>query len=235
MPRAAASSLPIDNATITANDTSSTMDSENTFSNATASTNISSTLKLADEPFAVGYYRSAVSDNITSETQVRFTFRGNTTIAVPNSTETINTTDRGRGSVNFLPEGGGVIRGQFRSITEDRSENATVQFTEFLRNETFRGIGFAQYSTNSTGMLAALNNMIAVFIDEEQPNGDSIVRFFELKSVGAAPIGNNNNNSTTMGSRNDNNTTTMTTTTSGTPSIPTLYQNTWRNMSAVYK
>jgi hypothetical protein len=232
MPRAAASSLPIDNATITANDTSSTMDSENMSFKATASTNISSTLKLADEPFAVGYYRSAVSDNITSETQVRFTFRGNTTIAVPNSTETINTTDRGRGSVNFLPEGGGVIRGQFRSITEDRSENATVQFTEFLRNETFRGIGFAYYSTNSTGMLAPLNNMIAVFIDEEQPNGDSIVRFFELKSVGAAPIGNNNN-STSIGSGNDN-TTTMTTT-SGTPSIPTLYQNTWRNMSAVYK
>jgi hypothetical protein len=106
-----------------------------------------------------------------------------------------------------------------------------VQFTEFLRNETYRGIGFAYYSTNSIDMLAPLNNMIAVFIDEEQPNGDSIVRFFELKSGGAAPIGNNNN-STSMGSRNDN--TTMTTT-SGTPSIPTLYQNTWRNMSAVYK
>jgi hypothetical protein len=92
--------------TIKGNDTSFTADSENLSSNATSTTNVTSTLKLADEPFAVGNYRSAVSDNITSETQVRFTFRGNTTIAVPNSTETINTTDRGRGSVNFLPEVG---------------------------------------------------------------------------------------------------------------------------------
>jgi hypothetical protein len=86
----------------------------------------------------------------------------------------------------------------------------TVQFTEFLKSEVSKGIGIAYFSTNSTGMLARLNNMIAVFLDEEQPNGDSIVRFFQWKSGGGgAPVGNNNS-TTTIGGRNDN--TTMITT-----------------------
>jgi hypothetical protein len=206
--------LPIDDTTITGNDTSSTAASENRSSNATTTTNVTSRVELADEPFAVGHYRT-VSDNMTSETQMRFTFKGNTTITVPNSTETINTTDRGRGSITFLTGGSGAIRGQFRLTTEDRNENVTVQFAEFLRNEISRGIGVAYFSTNSTGLLAPLNNTMAVFLDEQQPNGDSIVRFFEWKS-GGAPIGNNN--STTIGGGNDN--TTMTTT--ETSVIPTL-------------
>ncbi len=111
------------------------------------------------------------------------------------------------------------IRGQFHSTTPDRNENATVQFTEFLRNGTFRGIGFAYFSTNSTRILALLNKLIAVFIDEELPNGDSIVSFFELKA-GAASM--RNNNSTTIGGGNNN--TTMTTPDASV--IPTLYENT---------
>jgi hypothetical protein len=206
MPTAASSSLSIDDTTISGNGTFSTFNSENTSSNLSAtSTNVTSAVELAVEPFAVGRYRSTVSDNMTSETQVRFTFRGNTTITVPNSTETVNTTDRGRGSLTFLAGNDGIIRGQFRSTSPDRNENATVQFTEFLRNDTFRGIGFAYFSTNSTGILAPLNKLIAVFIDEDLPNGDSIVSFFELKT-GAASM--RNNNSTTVGGGNDN--TTMT-------------------------
>jgi hypothetical protein len=220
MPTAASSSLSIDDTTISGNDTFSTFNSENLSSNASAtSTNVTSAVELADEPFAVGRYRSTVSDNMTSETQVRFTFRGNTTITVPDSTETVNTTDRGGGSLTFHAGSDGIIRGQFRSTTPDRNENATVQITEFLRNDTFRGIGFAYFRTNSTGMLAPLNNMIAVFIDEEVPNGDSIVSFFELKA-GAASM--RNNNSTATGGGNYN--TTMTTPDAYV--IPTLYENT---------
>ena len=218
---AAASSLSIDDTAISGNDTFSTFNSENMSSNSSATiTNVTSAVELADEPFAVGRYRSTVSDNMTSETQVRFTFRGNTTITVPNSTETVNTTDRGRGSLTFLAGSDGIIRGQFRSTTPDRNENATVQFTEFLRNDTLRGIGLAYFSTNSTGILAPLNKLIAVFIDEELPNGDSIVSFFELKT-GAASM--RNNNSTTIGGGNDNNTTM---TTPDASVIPTLYEST---------
>jgi hypothetical protein len=165
------------------------------------------TVELADEPFAVGHYRT-VSDNMTSEGQVEFTFEGNTTITLPNSTEMITTRDTGQGNVTFLPRGGAVIRAQIHMTTEDGSENATGDFTEFMKCDESTGIGVGYFSTSSTGgMLAPLNNMIAVFLDEIQPNEDSIVRFFEWKSDGA-PISNDND--TTIGGGNGN--TTMTTT-----------------------
>jgi hypothetical protein len=210
----AAASLPVDDTIAGGNTSATTRMADDTPSNSTTTLNVD----LSDEPFAVGQYRTVVSDNMTSETKVRFTFKGNTTITIPNSTETINTKDRGRGSITFLTGGGGAIAGKIRLITEDRSENATVQFTEFFKDEISRGIGVAYFSTNSTGMLAPLNNMIAGFIDEEQPNGDSILRFFEWKS-GGVPIGNDN--STTFGSvllRDDN----STMTTNETSVIPTL-------------
>jgi hypothetical protein len=75
----------------------------------------------------------------------------------------------------------------------------TVDFIEFIRFDESTGIGIAYFSTNSTGILSPLNNMIAVFLDEVQPNEDSIVRFFEWKKndgSGGAPIGSGNNSTT---------------------------------------
>ena len=43
------------------------------------------------------------------------------------------------------------------------------------------------YVQNSTGMLAPLNNMIAVSRDEEQSNGDIIARFFEWEGIRGVP------------------------------------------------
>jgi hypothetical protein len=63
--------------------------------------------------------------------------------------------------------------------TEDGSESATVTLTEYFLDESPTAINLAFFSTNSTGMLAPLNNMIAVSLDEEQPNGDVVARFFE--------------------------------------------------------
>jgi hypothetical protein len=197
----AAASLPIDDTTTggggdtSANTTS--MSEDNT------SSNISTTINLADEPFAVGHYRT-VSNNMTSE-GVQFTFEGNTTITVPNSTETITTLDTGQGNVTFLPGGGAVIRAQIHMTTEDGSENATGDVTEYMKSEESRGIGIAYFSTSSTENLALLKNMIAVYLDEIQPNEDSIVSFFEWKSGGAggsgAPVG------TRTTSSSENNTT----------------------------
>jgi hypothetical protein len=60
-----------------------------------------------------------------------------------------------------------------------------------MKSEVTTGIGVAYFSTSSTENLALLNNMIAIYLDEIQPNEDSIVRFFEWKSGGGtgAPIG----------------------------------------------
>jgi hypothetical protein len=202
----AAASLSTDEAT---NTTTTTL-SDNTSLNATTTT---STIDLADEPFAMGHYRS-VPTNI-SEAQVQFTFEGNTTITVPKPTETIATRDTGQGNVTFLPGGAAnVIRAQNQMTTEDGSESVTGDFTEFMKSDESTGIGTAYFSTSSTENLAPLNNAIAVFLDEIQPNKDSVVRFFQWKSGGGASIGNDTG--TTIGGGSD--ATTMTTT--ETPVIP---------------
>jgi hypothetical protein len=182
-----------------------------TMANNTSLSANTTSIELSDEPFAVGHYRT-VSDNMTSEGQVQFRFEGNTTITLPNSTETITTRDTGEGTFSFLPGGAaGSPRGQIHMTTEDGSESVSGNFTEFIRFEESTGIGIAYLSTNSTGMLAPLNNMIAVFLDEIQPNEDSTLRFFEWKSGGVAPI--DNSNATTISGGNDNTTMTASETT----------------------
>lgn len=192
-----------------------TMSNNNTSLNTTtSSTPITSNVELEEEPFAVGRY-SPVSVNMINETQqLQIVFEGGTTITLPNSTETITTRDTGEGLITSLP-GGGVIRGQIQMSTEEGSESATVDLTEYFLDESPTAINLAYFSTNSTGMLAPLNNMIAVSLDEEQPNGDVVVRLFEWKvgggGGGAPNLGNNNNDNTTS-NVNDTTTTTATAT-----------------------
>jgi hypothetical protein len=162
----------------------------------------SSTIELAEEPLAEGHYR-ILSENSTSEMQAQFSIEGNTTIVVPNATEMVTTRDTGEGTFSFLPEGsGGSPSGQLHMTTEDGSESVIVNFTEFIRFDSSTGIGIAYFSTNSAGMLAPLNNMIAVFLDEVQPNEDSIVRFFEWKNGGEPAAINDNNSSMINDGRN---------------------------------
>jgi hypothetical protein len=193
-----------------------TMSNNNTSLNTTtSSTPITSNVELEEEPFAVGRY-SPVSVNMINETQqLQIVFEGSTTITLPNSTETITTRDTGEGLITSLP-GGGVIRGQIQMSTEEGSESATVDLTEYFLDESPTAINLAYFSTNSTGMLAPLNNMIAVSLDEEQPNGGVVVRLFEWKvgggSGGAPNLGNNNNNDNTTSNVNDTTTTATTAT-----------------------
>lgn len=214
----AASSSPIDadNTTTVGGATTptDTMSNNNTSLNTTtSSTPITSNVELEEEPFAVGRY-SPVSVNMINETQqLQIVFEGSTTITLPNFTETITTRDTGEGLITSLP-GGGVIRGQIQMSTEEGSESATVDLTEYFLDESPTAINLAYFSTNSTGMLAPLNNMIAVSLDEEQPNGDVVVRLFEWKvgggGGGAPNLANNNDNTTS--NVNDTTTTTATAT-----------------------
>lgn len=213
---AASSPIDADNTTTVGGATTptDTMSNNNTSLNTTtSSTPITSNVELEEEPFAVGRY-SPVSVNMINETQqLQIVFEGSTTITLPNFTETITTRDTGEGLITSLP-GGGVIRGQIQMSTEEGSESATVDLTEYFLDESPTAINLAYFSTNSTGMLAPLNNMIAVSLDEEQPNGDVVVRLFEWKvgggGGGAPSLGNNNDNTTS--NVNDTTTTTATAT-----------------------
>jgi hypothetical protein len=214
---AASSPIDADNTTTVGGATTptDTMSNNNTSLNTTtSSTPITSNVELEEEPFAVGRY-SPVSVNMINETQqLQIVFEGSTTITLPNFTETITTRDTGEGLITSLP-GGGVIRGQIQMSTEEGSESATVDLTEYFLDESPTAINLAYFSTNSTGMLAPLNNMIAVSLDEEQPNGDVVVRLFEWKvggGGGAPNLGNNNNNDNTTSNVNDTTKTTATAT-----------------------
>lgn len=136
-------------------------------------------LEFEDEPFAESRLRE-VSENVISETQqVQVVFEGSTTItALPNTTETITTRDVGEGILTFIP-GGGIFHGQLQMTTEDGSENAIALYTEHFNEESPTAISLVQFITNSTGVLAPLNNMIAITLDQEQPDGSIIIRYFE--------------------------------------------------------
>jgi hypothetical protein len=157
------------------------MTATTTTTNATTTTTAAPiNLEFEDEPFAESQLR-AVSENLISETQqVELVFEGNTTItALPNTTETITTRDVGEGILTFIP-GGGVLHGQLQLTTEDGSESATALFTEHFNEESSpTAISLVQFITNSTGILAPLNNMIAITLDQEQPDGSVIIRYFE--------------------------------------------------------
>ncbi len=141
-------------------------------------------LEFEEEPFAESRLRE-VSENVISETQqVEVVYEGSTTITtLPNTTETITTTDVGEGILTFIP-GGGVFHGQLQLTTEDGSESATALFTEHFNEESPTAISLAQFITNSTGVLAPLNNMIAITLDQEQPDGSLIIRYFEWEESG---------------------------------------------------
>jgi hypothetical protein len=98
-----------------------------------------------------------------------------------NANEMVTTRDTGEVSFSSLPgQGSGTVSGQTHMTTEDGSESVTADFIEFVRFESSIAIDFAYFSTKSTdGILAPLNNTIGVFLDEEQPDGDALVRFLD--------------------------------------------------------
>ena len=102
---------------------------------------------------------------------------------LPNTTETITTRDVGEGILTFIP-GGGVFHGQLQMTTEDGSESATALFTEHFNEESPTAISLVQFITNLTGVLAPLNNMIAITLDQEQPDGSILIRYFEWEESG---------------------------------------------------
>lgn len=154
------------------------MTATTTATNTTTTTVAPINLEFEDEPFAESRLRE-VSENVISETQqVEVVFEGSTTMNLPNTTETITTRDIGEGILTFIP-GGGVFHGQLQMTTEDGSESAIALYTEHFNEESPIAISIVQFITNSTGVLAPLNNMIAITLDQEQPDSSIIIRYFE--------------------------------------------------------
>jgi hypothetical protein len=143
----------------------------------TSNNNENNAIILEEKSFLVEHGRTVAATPI-NQTHMQISLVGNGTITLPNSTETVRTKDTGSAIARLTPTGN-IAHGQIHITTEDGSENATVFFTEIGQNQ--KGVGVAYFTTNSTGKLAFLNNMVAVIKDEIQPNGDTLITAWEWR------------------------------------------------------
>jgi hypothetical protein len=156
-----------------------TTDATETNESISPSNNGNNTIILAEKPFLVEHGKT-VAANPINQTHIQISLVGNGTIMLPNSTETVKTKDTGNGNaIARLTPTGNIVHGQIHISTGDGSENGTVFFTEIGQNG--KGIGVAYFSTNSTGKLAFLDNIVAVIQDEVQPNGDTMITAWEWR------------------------------------------------------
>jgi hypothetical protein len=137
------------------------------------------------------------SFNPINETYIELSYVGNATIMPPNATNTINATETGNITLNIQPNGVALAQGQAVIMTEEgdngtaEQENATTTFVELGRagpGDTGSGTGVVFYSTNSTGQLAFLDNMLAIYQHEMYPGVDTI-KVWEWKG-GTLPFEN---------------------------------------------
>jgi hypothetical protein len=149
------------------------------------STTPSSGLELSAQPVWVEH---AAITGVTpiNETHSSITYSGNGTLTLPNTTQTINTTSNGSALVSIATESG---QGKVTIRTQDGEETATVTFYEIDRHPDTttgegKGIVIAVINTNTTsGMLAPLNGMILVGINEFQTStGEGRFTLWEWKS-----------------------------------------------------
>src|SRR5215213_8924130 len=136
------------------------------------------------------------SFNPTNKTYIEISFVGNATIMPPNATNTINAIETGNITLNIQPNGVNFAQGQSLLVidegdngAQEEEENATTTFVELSRvgpGDTGSGTGVVSFSTNSTGQLAFLDNMLAIAHVEFSPEG-STLKTWEWKG-GTLPL-----------------------------------------------
>src|SRR5215208_2920273 len=118
--------------------------------------------------------------NPINETYIVVSYSGNRIIIPPNATgTTINSTETGNVTINIQPNGLSFDQGQAFIVTEDDAaeegeENATITFVLLSRTNpdgTGNSTSVTFFSTNSTGQLAFLDNMVAIGQTESSPEG----------------------------------------------------------------
>ena len=157
-------------------------------SSATTSTNNVSNALLG-RLFSFGEGTEA-NVNPINETYIVISYLGNRIIMPPNATGVINSTETGNVTINIQPNGFSINQGQAFIMTEDgaaeEEENATITFVLLSRTNpdgTGSGTGVTFFSTNSTGQLAFLDNMVAISQIEYSPE-EGINRFGEWEWKG---------------------------------------------------
>jgi hypothetical protein len=109
--------------------------------------------------------------NPINETYIIVSYSGgNRIILPPNGTGIINATETANVTINIQPNGLSFYQGHAVIMTEggaaaQEQENATISFVYLTRTNpdgSGSGTGVAYFSTNSTGQLAFLDNLVAI-------------------------------------------------------------------------
>ena len=125
------------------------------------------------EPFFVEKGKSTVQKEIgPNRTQYTFATNGtmNDNIEVTNTGEYVSVS---KGNNLIFDKGQGVIK------TNDGSETANYTFIEVGNGTAYQGA--SAYSTNSTGKLSFLNNMLGIFKGETDESGNFVLEQWHWK------------------------------------------------------
>ena len=165
----------------------------------TATTTSSSGIKLSPQPI---YEERSPPGNLTpiNQTHGILTFTGSGMLTLPNTTQIINTTSNGTGIISFATSSGYAKE----TIRTENGETVTATSYEIVQFNNpaaapeggGKGIVTAVFQTNSTGMLAPLNGVIAAGIDNISPNGESDTTLWRWES-GISPLLSTNTTTTT--------------------------------------
>jgi hypothetical protein len=163
---------------------------EETVSTPPTTTNISNnfSIPLLGRLFSYGEGEDIESNvNPINETYIEVSYLGNRIILPPNSTGAINATEAGNLTISIQPNGVSFNQGQALITTGDgggsseQQENATITFVLLTRTNpdgSGSGTSVTYFSTNSTGQLAFLDNIVAIGQVEYSPE-EGINRFAE--------------------------------------------------------
>jgi hypothetical protein len=184
-------------------------DALNTPSTSTANNNNNSNAVLGSL-FLTGEDK-LTSFNPINKTFTEVSYVGNRTIMPPDATTTatINATETGNLTLNLQPNGITFVEGQSLLVTEGNSnnngaeqENATAVLVDLngVRPDDPRSsTGVIFFSTNSTGQLAFLDNMIALYQVKASPAGTAI-EMWEWKGADL-PFGNEGDGTAIIGNQ----------------------------------
>lgn len=191
----------------------------NSSTTATTTTNTSSGIKLSSQPI---YQESTPPGIVTpiNQTHISATHIGNGTLTLPNSNQTINTISNGT-AIASLATPSAIAK---TTITAPNGETATITIYEIIQfsNPTEaplgggKGIKIIIFHTNSTGMLAPLDGVIAAGINDIQPTGESELTAWRWESGIIPPLLSTNTNTTTSPSTATTSETNVTATAAGT-------------------
>jgi hypothetical protein len=133
--------------------------------------------------------------NPVNETYIVVSYSGNRIILPPNATGIINATETGNVTIDIQPNGLSFNQGHAVIMTEGGDaaaeeegggENATISFVLLTRTNpdgSGSGTSVTYFSTNSTGQLAFLDNLVAIGQVEYSP-AEGINRFAEWEWKG---------------------------------------------------